>query len=148
MGLPIAGAAAADTSFKLSNETWNRLCPVIQDHEVLQARGIAITAAKIRPVYARYNNDPNGGNVVLDARIDDGGRVKDLQLVSASSPALAALVMRAVSQWRYNPVVVDGSEVCVELRLNVPVTRSDAVSSSAESAADTSEPAESSPPAQ
>ncbi len=78
-------------------------------------------AVKARGVYARYDNDPNGGTVVLDVRVDTNGKVKDLQLVSSTSAALVGPVMRAVSEWRYKPVVVDGKEVCVEMRLEMPI---------------------------
>lgn len=78
---------------------------------------------KVRAVYARYDNDPNGGTVVLDARIDTDGKVRDVQLVRSTSAALIGPVMRAVLEWRYKPVVLDGKEVCVEKRLDVGVNR-------------------------
>jgi TonB family protein len=95
---------------------------VIEKFETLDARGIYMDIVKVRAVYARYDTDPDGGTVVVDARIDTEGKVRDLQLVSSTSAALVGPVMRAVSEWRYKPVVVDGKEVCVERRLEVPVS--------------------------
>lgn len=115
-------SASTDTSFKLSPESWQSRCPAIEKFEALDARGIYMEIVKVRAVYARYDNDPNGGTVVLDARIDTEGKVRDLQLVSSTSGALVGPVVRAVREWRYKPVVVDGKEVCVERRLEVPVT--------------------------
>ncbi len=122
MLLTPAAAASTGTSFKLSPDAWARTCPVIEKFEALDARGIYMEIVKVRAVYARYDTDPDGGTVVLDARIDTKGKVRDLQLVSSTSAALVGPVMRAVMEWRYKPVVVDGKEVCVEKRLKVPVS--------------------------
>ncbi len=120
--LTASAAARTDTSFKLSPEAWARRCPAIENYETLDARGIYMDVVKARAVYARYDNDPDGGTVVLDIRVDTTGRVRDLALVSSTSGALTQPVMRAVSEWRYKPVVVDGKEVCVERRLEVGVS--------------------------
>jgi hypothetical protein len=83
-------------------------------------------AVKARGVYARHDTDPDGGTVVLDTRIDTKGKVKDLQLVSSTNGTFTGPVMRAVSEWRYKPVVLDGKEVCVERRLEVLVSPANA----------------------
>ncbi|NOT42757.1 MAG: TonB family protein [Alphaproteobacteria bacterium] len=121
--LTVSGAAAdTNTSFKMSLQSWQRRCPVIENYEALKARGVYLDAVKARGVSARYDTDPNGGTVMLDVRVDTNGRVKDLQLVNSTSRALVGPVMRAVSEWRYEPIMVDGKEVCVEMRLEVLVS--------------------------
>lgn len=120
--LTVAGAAAdARTSFRLSPEAWKRRCPVIENYEALKARGIYLDAVRARSIYVRHDNDLEVGDVVLDVRVDTSGKVRDMQLVSATSAGLVKPVMSVVSGWRYKPVVVNGVEVCVEMLLEVPV---------------------------
>jgi hypothetical protein len=57
----------------------------------------------------------------LDVRVDTGGKVRDIRLISATSDTLVKPVMSVVSGWRYKPIVVNGVEVCVEMLLEVPV---------------------------
>jgi TonB family protein len=118
-------ATAADVSFRLSPEAWARRCPAIEKYEALEARGIYMDVVRAAGVYARYDTDPNGGTVVLDLRIDTDGKVRDLELVSSTNGAFTGPVIRAVHEWRYKPVKVDGTEVCVERRLPVVVGPSD-----------------------
>jgi TonB family protein len=119
--LMASSAAGADTSFRLSPEAWARRCPAIEKFESLEARGIYMDVVKARGVYARHDTDPDGGTVVLDLRIDTSGKVRDLQLVSSTNGAFTAPVIRAVAEWRYKPVKLDGKEICVERRLEVLV---------------------------
>lgn len=124
--LMASAAAGADTSFRLSPESWARRCPAIEKFETLEARGIYMDVVKARAVYARHDTDPTGGTVVLDARIDTSGKVRDLQLVSSTNGTFTAPVMRAVYEWRYKPVKLDGKEICVERRLEVGVSPANA----------------------
>ncbi len=61
------------------------------------------------------------GTVVLHATIGTDGKVKNLSVVSGH-PFLCKAAMDAVRQWRYQPTLVDGKPIEVELNVSVTFT--------------------------
>jgi hypothetical protein len=73
-------------------------------------------------------SEPNlVGEVQLQALIGADGSVKDVTVLSGS-PKLAAVGMRAVRQWHYNPYQVLGNPVEVETKIKMNFFGQDAVS--------------------
>ena len=58
------------------------------------------------------------GTVVLQVKVGEDGKVKDLSIVSGD-PDLAAAATQAVKKWRYQPYVVDGKATAVERDVTV-----------------------------
>lgn len=58
------------------------------------------------------------GNVVLDAVIDQTGHVVQVQAVSGPALLLRA-AMDAVTQWRYQPTILDGQPVSIRMHVTV-----------------------------
>lgn len=108
-------------SFALSPEKWRTQCPAIETYEALSARGIQLERVLMHNAYARYSTKKESGPVVFDTRIDTFGAVRDVQLVSAELPTLVAPALHAISRWRFEPLVVDDTPTCVEIRLQVDV---------------------------
>ena len=72
------------------------------------------------PVYPQdARNAHASGTVVLQAIIGTDGVVRDLRVVSAPHPSLAASALRAVSHWEYKPYLLDGEPLDVETTVNV-----------------------------
>jgi protein TonB len=59
-----------------------------------------------------------GGTVILEAIIDETGRVRDVRVLR-SIPLLDAAAVAAVSQWRYAPTQLNGTPVPVILTVTV-----------------------------
>ncbi len=64
------------------------------------------------------------GVVVLHAVISKGGEVENLQVVSGPKELVASAI-DAVSQWRYNPYLLNGEPTEVETTINVNYTLAD-----------------------
>jgi protein TonB len=58
------------------------------------------------------------GDVVLDAVLDKHGDVTQLQLVSGNA-LLVPAAMHAVEDWKYEPTLLDGQPVSVEMHITV-----------------------------
>ena len=58
------------------------------------------------------------GDVVLTASINEEGHIKNLRAVSGH-PILIQPTMDAVSQWKYEPFLLEGRPVAVETRITV-----------------------------
>lgn len=58
------------------------------------------------------------GNVVIDSVIDQQGHVTQMKAVSGS-PLLVRAAMRAVAQWRYQPTLLNGEPVAVDMLVTV-----------------------------
>lgn len=71
---------------------------------------------RVAPVYPK--NADADGEVILTVIISRKGRVKDLYLVRGD-PLLVKAAIRAVSQWEYQPFLVDGRPVEVETQVTV-----------------------------
>lgn len=54
------------------------------------------------------------GDVVIDSVIDTQGRVTQMRVVSGS-PLLVEAAMQALAQWRYQPTLLNGEPVAVEM---------------------------------
>jgi TonB family protein len=59
------------------------------------------------------------GLVVLEAVIDDTGRVRALEVLKSADPAFSASAMLAVEQWTFEPAIYDGAPVSVRYNLTV-----------------------------
>jgi periplasmic protein TonB len=58
------------------------------------------------------------GNVVLDCVIDPQGNVTQMRLVSGH-PLLVPAALKAVQQWKYQPTLLNGQPVAVEMKVTV-----------------------------
>jgi len=58
------------------------------------------------------------GDVVIDSVIDTLGRVTQMRVVSGS-PLLVEAAMQALAQWRYQPTLLNGEPVAVEMLVTV-----------------------------
>jgi TonB family protein len=75
---------------------------------------------KVTPVYPQDAKDAHiQGKVVLQAIIGIGGKVRDLQLLSAPRASMASSAFWAVSQWEYRPYRLNGKPVEVETTVTV-----------------------------
>jgi protein TonB len=63
------------------------------------------------------------GAVVLAAIISKAGTIEDLRVLSGH-PMLVAAAIKAVSQWRYRPYILNGEPVEVETQITVNFTLS------------------------
>jgi TonB family protein len=58
------------------------------------------------------------GTVVAEAHVDEAGRVTSVTLVSGN-PVFAEAVIAAVSQWRYQPLLLNGIPTPFILNVNL-----------------------------
>jgi TonB family protein len=92
-----------------------------------QDRGIQASRAPVHIVYPAYPEIPILGVVALTARVDSGGRVLSVRVVSGK-PALARAAINAVRQWRYSPYLKDGEPVATEVNILISFFSDDAIS--------------------
>jgi protein TonB len=73
----------------------------------------------VQPTYPALARETRvQGTVVLDCVIDEHGNVTELKLVSGH-PLLVGAAMEAVRQWKYQPTLLNGQAVAVEMHVNV-----------------------------
>jgi protein TonB len=58
------------------------------------------------------------GTVIIDAVIDENGRVVQARVVSGPALLLQS-ALRAVAQWRYQPTILDGQPVSIRMHVTV-----------------------------
>ena len=98
--------------------------PVIPQHPTTKAPPISAMMEgslihKVEPVYPTIAISARiQGNVVLGAVIGRDGTVQNLQVLSGH-PLLAPAAVKAVSQWRYRPYVLNGSPIEVNTQVTV-----------------------------
>jgi protein TonB len=74
---------------------------------------------QIQPVYPILAREARiQGAVVIDSIINEHGEVTQMKLVSGS-PLLARAAFDAVGQWRYEPTLLNGTPVAVEMEVTV-----------------------------
>jgi periplasmic protein TonB len=74
---------------------------------------------QIQPVYPILAREARiQGAVVIDSVINEHGEVTQMKLVSGS-PLLARAAFDAVGQWRYEPTLLNGTPVAVEMEVTV-----------------------------
>ena len=74
---------------------------------------------EIQPVYPELARQTRTqGAVVLDCVIDEHGNVTQMKLVSGH-PLLVNAAFRAVRQWKYQPTLLNGVPVAVEMEVTV-----------------------------
>ncbi len=92
----------------------------------LEARVSDVTQAvlirKVDPVYPpQARSQRLAGSVVMDTTIAENGTVREIKVVSGT-PLLADAATRAVRQWRYSPLLLNGTPVAVQKRITVVFT--------------------------
>jgi len=74
---------------------------------------------KIQPQYPELAKETRTqGVVVLDCVIDQQGNVTQMKLVSGH-PLLVQAALNAVRQWKYQPTLLNGIPVAVEMEVTV-----------------------------
>lgn len=74
----------------------------------------------VNPLYPESaKRDRAEGLVVLEATLNISGCVSGLAVVKSAHPALNAAALRAVSDWRYTPTLLDGQPVPVIMTVTV-----------------------------
>jgi len=59
------------------------------------------------------------GTVVMEATIDEHGRVREPFVISSPGSLLDMAAMDAVKQWRYRPLIINGVPICVTTTISV-----------------------------
>jgi periplasmic protein TonB len=73
----------------------------------------------VQPDYPALAKETHiGGTVVVDAVIDEQGNVVQAHAVNGH-PLLIAAALRAVLQWKYEPTLLNGTPVAVEMEVTV-----------------------------
>ncbi len=85
------------------------------------AAGDLTLVKSVTPVYpARANLSKVQGWVELDFTVAESGAVKDIEIHAASNPGVFdKAAISALSQWRYQPVVRDGTSVAQRARIRI-----------------------------
>jgi TonB family protein len=74
---------------------------------------------KVVPVYPAQARDMRlEGDVVLEAMVNEEGRVEDLKAISGN-PVLAQAALDAVRKWRYSPYMLKGKSIRRETRITI-----------------------------
>jgi periplasmic protein TonB len=73
----------------------------------------------VQPLYPELAKETHTqGAVVLDCVIDTQGNVTQMKLISGH-PLLVGAAMQAVRQWKYQPTLLNGTPVAVEMMVHV-----------------------------
>lgn len=92
---------------------------VIQEVKIPARIREARLVHQVKPVYPPEAKAAGiEGEVVLDASIDKKGSIRKLCLLEGS-PALVGSAVEAVWQWKYEPLLLDGSPVEISTRITV-----------------------------
>ncbi|MGH9861119.1 MAG: energy transducer TonB [Candidatus Acidiferrales bacterium] len=62
------------------------------------------------------------GNVVIDARIDETGRVSEMRVISGPT-SLHQTAKDSLAQWRYEPGILNGKPVVTHLNVTIQFRR-------------------------
>jgi periplasmic protein TonB len=74
---------------------------------------------QVQPVYPPLARETKvQGDVVIDSVIDQQGNVTQMKVVSGS-PLLVAAAFDAVEQWKYQPTLLNGEPIAVEMHVTV-----------------------------
>lgn len=74
---------------------------------------------QVQPVYPILAKETQtSGDVVIDCVIDEHGNVEKMRVVSGK-PLLIQAAFNAVKQWKYQPTLLDGTPVAVEMFVTV-----------------------------
>lgn len=81
---------------------------------------------KVNPVYPEEALKKKiAGTVIMEATIDEKGKVKNGRIIKSPDPLLSNAVMGAVKQWVYEPFIVNGKAKSVIFTVNVTFTLQD-----------------------
>jgi protein TonB len=74
---------------------------------------------QVQPVYPPLAKEARiQGDVVIDSVIDQQGNVTQMKVVSGS-PLLVTAAFNAVEQWKYQPTLLNGTPIAVEMHVTV-----------------------------
>jgi len=95
---------------------------IVRSNGPLRVGGSVQAPRLIRKVEALYpalaKATRTQGTVVLDCVIDERGNVTQMKLVSGH-PLLVQAALAAVQQWKYQPTLLNGMPVAVEMHVTV-----------------------------
>lgn len=81
---------------------------------------------KVNPVYpAEALKKKIAGTVIVEATIDEKGKVKDGRIIKSPDPLLTDAAMGAIKQWVYEPFIINGKAKSVVFTVNVTFTLQD-----------------------
>ncbi|BDC50422.1 hypothetical protein F183_A27380 [Bryobacterales bacterium F-183] len=114
IGLIFLSASAAPLQgFPQSSSTTKPIKVKVEDLKIIK---------KVPPVYpAEAKQLGIQGKVVFETTLDDKGKVAKLHVISGH-PLLVESAMKAVQQWEYRPVLLNGNPVSVETSIEVTYT--------------------------
>ena len=80
--------------------------------------------SRVQPIYPQSAKDAGAqGNVLLHAVVSKDGKPLSLQVLNSQvNPDLARAAVEAVSQWRYQPTLLNGEPVEVDTTIQVKFT--------------------------
>jgi len=77
---------------------------------------------KVEPIYPPLAKQARiQGDVVIESVIDTRGRVTEMKVVSGS-PLLVEAAEQALQQWRYEPTLLNGQPVAVDMLVTLHFT--------------------------
>jgi TonB family protein len=96
--------------------------PIVTDREKLE--GAHATAAKLldhsQPVYPQdAQQRREEGTVVMEATIDEDGKVREPFVIRSAGSLLDKAAMDAIRKWRYQPTTLNSMPVCVTTKISV-----------------------------
>lgn len=102
--------------------------PIPPPHQQAAAKRIVRVGSNLKAPRQMYSVQPDypvlakethvGGTVVVDAVIDEQGNVVQAHAVNGH-PLLIPAALRAVLQWKYEPTLLNGTPVAVEMEVTV-----------------------------
>ena len=96
--------------------------PPVRSNKPLKVGGRVQAPRLIQKIQPRYpalaRQTRTQGEVVLDCVIDEHGNVTQMRLLSGH-PLLVNAAFQAVRQWKYQPTLLNGVPVAVEMRVTV-----------------------------
>lgn len=96
--------------------------PTIKSNKPLKVGGRVQAPRLIQEIQPRYpelaRQTRTQGTVVLDCVIDEHGNVTQMKLISGH-PLLVNAAFQAVRQWKYQPTLLNGIPVAVEMQVTV-----------------------------
>jgi periplasmic protein TonB len=77
---------------------------------------------QVQPIYPVLAKEAKiSGNVAIDSVIDEHGNVTRMKVISGN-PLLVTAALNAVEQWKYQPTLLNGQPVAVDMEVTVTFT--------------------------
>jgi protein TonB len=81
-----------------------------------------VAISRVEPTYEACANEKSvWGFPILEAVIDEEGRVQNLRLLKPVHPCLEQSILPAIRQWRFKPGTLNGKPVPVIYNLTVHI---------------------------